>query len=138
MPFPAHTPILIVEDFKTMRRIQRNFLARLGYGEVDEAADGAAALDLIAARDYGLVVSDWNMAPMTGFELLQRVRTRARNADVPFLMVTAESGVASVAAAQAAGVSDYLVKPYGQEALQAKLDAIFARAAKASASPDQA
>jgi len=134
MPFPAHTPILIVEDFKTMRRIQRNFLTRLGYEDVDEAADGAAALDLIAARDYGLVISDWNMAPMTGFELLQRVRASARNADAPFLMVTAESGAASVAAAQAAGVSDYLVKPYGQDALRAKLDAIFARA---SLTPDQ-
>jgi two-component system chemotaxis response regulator CheY len=129
MTFPAHTPVLIVEDFKTMRRIQRNFLERLGYGDVDEAADGAAALELIAARDYGLVISDWNMAPMTGFELLKRVRASGRNADVPFLMVTAESGVASVAAAQAAGVSDYLVKPYRQEALQEKLDAIFARAA---------
>ncbi len=135
MTFPAHTPILIVEDFKTMRRIQRNFLERLGYGDVDEAADGAAALDLIAARDYGLVISDWNMAPMTGFELLKRVRASERNADVPFLMVTAESGVASVAAAQAAGVSDYLVKPYGQEALQDKLGAMFARA---SASPGPA
>lgn len=138
MPFPADTPILIVEDFKTMRRIQRNFLARLGYSDVDEAEDGAAALALMGARDYGLVISDWNMAPMTGFELLKRVRASGRNSDAPFLMVTAESGAASVAAAQAAGVSDYLLKPYTEDDLRTKLDAIFARAAKASASPGPA
>jgi two-component system chemotaxis response regulator CheY len=133
MPFPSHTPILIVEDFKTMRRIQRNFLQRLGYEDVDDAADGAAALELLAAREYGLVISDWNMAPMTGFELLKRVRAGARNADVPFLMVTAESGAASVAAAQEAGVSDYLIKPYTQDSLQAKLDAVYAAHAQAPA-----
>lgn len=124
MTFPSHTPILIVEDFNTMRRIQRNMLHRLGYDDVDDAADGASALERLAARDYGLVISDWNMAPMTGFELLKRVRGGAHNPDVPFLMVTAESGAASVEAARDAGVSDYLVKPYTEDDLRAKLAAV--------------
>lgn len=124
MTFPFDTPILIVEDFNTMRRIQRNMLHRLGYDDVDDAADGASALERLAARRYGLVISDWNMAPMTGFELLKRVRGGAHNPDVPFLMVTAESGAASVEAAREAGVSDYLVKPYTQDDLKAKLAAV--------------
>lgn len=127
MSFPASTPILIVEDFKTMLRIMRNLLKLSGYEDVDDASDGAAALARLDVRDYGLVISDWNMAPMTGFELLKRVRASERNRDTPFLMVTAESGSASISAAGAAGVSAYLLKPYNAETLKAKMDEVYAR-----------
>ena len=127
MSFPTETPILIVEDFKTMLRIMRNMLKQSGYEDVDDATDGAAALARLEARDYGLVISDWNMAPMTGFELLKRVRASARNRDTPFLMVTAESGAHSISAAGAAGVSAYLLKPYDSGTLKAKMDEVYAR-----------
>ena len=130
--------VLIVDDYRTMLRIIRNLLKQLDFNNVDEAVDGQEALAKLRAGNFGLVISDWNMAPMTGFELLKRVRASGRTSDAPFLMVTAESGAASVAAAQAAGVSDYLLKPYTEDDLRTKLDAIFARAAKASASPGPA
>jgi len=127
MSFPTTTPILIVEDFKTMLRIMRNMLKQSGYEDVDDSTDGAAALARLEARDYGLIISDWNMAPMTGFELLKRVRASERNRDTPFLMVTAESGSGSITAAGAAGVSAYLLKPYNAETLRAKMDEIYAQ-----------
>ena len=127
MSFPTTTPILIVEDFKTMLRIMRNMLKQSGYEDVDDATDGAAALARLETRDYGLVISDWNMAPMTGFELLKRVRASERNRTTPFLMVTAESGAGSIAAAGAAGVSSYLLKPYTAETLRAKMDEVYAQ-----------
>ncbi len=127
MSFPITTPILIVEDFKTMLRIMRNLLKQLGYEDVDDASDGAAALARMESRDYGLVISDWNMAPMTGFELLKQVRASARNSQIPFLMVTAESGSGSIVAAGAAGVSAYLLKPYNAQTLKAKMDEVYAR-----------
>lgn len=127
MSFPTSTPILIVEDFKTMLRIMRNMLKQSGYEDVDDSTDGAAALVRLEARDYGLVISDWNMAPMTGFELLKRVRASERNRNTPFLMVTSESGSSRITAAGAAGVSAYLLKPYNAETLRAKMDEVYAQ-----------
>ncbi len=127
MSFPVATPILIVEDFKTMLRIMRNLLKQLGYEDVDDASDGAAALARMETRDYGLVISDWNMAPMTGFELLKRVRASAHCSATPFLMVTAESGSGSIVAAGAEGVSAYLLKPYNAQSLKAKMDEVYAQ-----------
>ena len=68
-------PILIVDDYKTMLRIVRNLLTKLGFSEIDEATDGTDALAKLRTRNYGLVISDWNMQPMTGYELLQKVRS---------------------------------------------------------------
>lgn len=110
-----------------MLRIMRNMLKQSGYEDVDDATDGAAALVRLEGRDYGLVISDWNMAPMTGFELLKRVRASERNRDTPFLMVTAESGSGSIMAAGAAGASAYLLKPYTAETLKAKMDEVSAQ-----------
>jgi len=122
-------PILVVDDYQTMVKILRNLLKQIGFENVDSAANGAEALELIKQKNYGLVISDWNMEPMTGFELLKRVRESGENADVPFIMVTAESKTDNIVAARKAGVSNYLVKPFNQQSLKAKIDQVFAQQA---------
>ena len=116
-------PILIVDDYTTMLRVIRNLLKQLGFNNVDEATDGGSALQKLRDRTYGLVISDWNMEPMTGLELLHEVRADNRLSRLPFLMVTAESKRANVAAATQAGASNYIVKPFNAETLKAKLEA---------------
>ena len=118
-------PVLIVDDYKTMIRIIRNLLKQLGFANVDEAGDGSAALELMRQKDYGLVISDWNMEPMTGYELLREVRADDRLSRTPFIMVTAESKTDNVVAAKKAGVNNYIVKPFNAATLKAKIDAIF-------------
>lgn len=120
--------ILIVDDYKTMLRIIRNVLRQLGLVNVDEANDGGEALAMLKQGDYGLVISDWNMQPMTGLELLTHVRADARLSRLPFIMVTAESKVENIVAAKQAGVSNYVVKPFSAETLRAKIDSVFAAA----------
>ncbi len=121
-------PILVVDDYNTMVRIIRNLLKQIGYENVDDAPNGAAALEKIRAKNYGLVISDWNMEPMTGFELLTKVRQDPANAELPFIMVTAESKTDNILLARKAGVNNYLVKPFNAQALKAKIDQVFAPA----------
>ncbi|HEX9752237.1 MAG TPA: response regulator [Methyloceanibacter sp.] len=118
-------PVLIVDDYKTMIRIIRNLLKQLGFANVDEASDGTAALGMMREKDYGLVISDWNMEPMTGYELLREVRADDRLSRTPFIMVTAESKTDNVIAAKKAGVNNYIVKPFNAATLKSKIDAIF-------------
>ena len=119
-------PILIVDDYKTMIRIIRNLLKQLGFEDVDEAADGSEALSKMRGRKYGLVISDWNMEPMTGYELLKEVRSDPSLGKTPFIMVTAESKTENVIAAKKAGVNNYIVKPFNAQTLRSKIDAVFA------------
>ncbi len=118
-------PILIVDDYKTMLRIVRNLLAKLGFRDVDEAMDGTEALSMMRGRNYGLVISDWNMQPMTGYELLKQVRADNNLNSVPFIMVTAESKAENVIAARKAGVNNYIIKPFSAEVLKAKLKTVL-------------
>jgi two-component system chemotaxis response regulator CheY len=118
-------PVLVVDDYKTMIRIIRNLLKQLGFANVDEAGDGTAALELMRKKRYGLVISDWNMEPMTGFELLREVRADDHLSRTPFIMVTAESKTENVIAAKKAGVNNYIVKPFNAATLKAKIDAVF-------------
>jgi two-component system chemotaxis response regulator CheY len=118
-------PVLIVDDYKTMIRIIRNLLKQLGFPNVDEASDGSAALNMMRQKQYGLVISDWNMEPMTGYELLREVRADDRLSRTPFIMVTAESKTDNVIAAKKAGVNNYIVKPFNAATLKAKIDAVF-------------
>jgi two-component system chemotaxis response regulator CheY len=104
-----------------MLRIIRMLLRQLGYDEVEEACDGETALAKLRAKPFRLVISDWNMEPMSGLELLRQVRADPKLADLPFIMVTAEARAAKIAEAQAAGVSGYIVKPFGAEALSHKI-----------------
>ena len=119
------TKILIVDDYKTMLRIIRNLLRQLGFHNVDEATDGTRALRMIRERPYGLVISDWNMEPMTGIELLREVRADEKVKGTPFIMVTAESKTENVIAAKQAGVNNYIVKPFTAETLKQKMVAVI-------------
>ncbi len=118
-------PVLVVDDYKTMIRIIRNLLKQLGFSDVDDAADGTEALGKMKQRKYGLVISDWNMEPMTGYELLKEVRTDDGLARTPFIMVTAESKTENVIAAKKAGVNNYIVKPFNAATLKSKIEAVF-------------
>ena len=125
MALDISTPVLIVDDYNTMIRIIRNLLRQLGFEHIDEANDGTMALAKMRTRNYGLVISDWNMEPMTGYDLLQQVRADPSLAEVPFIMVTAESKTENVIAAKKAGVSNYIVKPFNAQTLKNKIDAVF-------------
>lgn len=118
-------PVLVVDDYKTMVRIIRNLLKQIGFDDVDEAADGTEALAKLKERQYGLVISDWNMEPMTGYELLKRVRDDADLTDLPFIMVTAEAKTENVIAAKKAGVNNYIVKPFNAQTLKSKIENVF-------------
>ncbi|HEY0438522.1 MAG TPA: response regulator [Xanthobacteraceae bacterium] len=118
-------PILVVDDYNTMIRIIRNLLKQLGFEDIDDATDGSAALERLQHKKYGLVISDWNMEPMTGYELLKEVRGQPALAKTPFIMVTAESKTENVIAAKKAGVSNYIVKPFNAQTLKTKIEAAF-------------
>ena len=125
MPVDVSMPVLVVDDYKTMIRIIRNLLKQLGFDNVDDAADGSEALEKMQGKKYGLVISDWNMEPMTGYELLKEVRSDENLSRTPFIMVTAESKTENVIAAKKAGVNNYIVKPFNAATLKNKIDAVF-------------
>jgi two-component system chemotaxis response regulator CheY len=124
MALDTSMPILVVDDYQTMVRIMRNLLKQLGFEDVDEASDGSAALSKLKQKRYGLVISDWNMAPMTGYELLRNVRGDEGLRALPFIMVTAESKTENVIAAKKAGVNNYIVKPFNAQTLKNKIEAV--------------
>jgi two-component system chemotaxis response regulator CheY len=118
-------PILIVDDYKTMLRIIRNLLKQLGFNNVDEAIDGSSALTKLREKDCALVISDWNMEPMSGLQLLKEVRSDVKLKELPFIMITAESKSENVIAAKEAGVSNYIVKPFNAATLKGKLTTVL-------------
>ena len=121
--------ILVVDDYITMVRIVRKLLKQIGYENVDEASNGEMALKMIQEKQYGLIISDWNMEPMTGFELLKAVRGAAETAKTPFILVTAEARPDNVAAAHKEGANEYLVKPFSAPVLKEKINKALAAAA---------
>ena len=123
-----NTSVLIVDDYKTMLRIIRNLLKQLDFENVEEATDGTEALAKLRAGNFGLVISDWNMAPMTGLDLLKEVRADTRLKTTPFIMITAESKTENVVAAKQAGVSNYIVKPFNAETLRDKIAKVMVNA----------
>jgi two-component system, chemotaxis family, chemotaxis protein CheY len=114
-------PILVVDDYRTMIRIIRNLLTMLGFENVEDAQDGRAALAKLRERRFGLVISDWNMEPMSGIDLLHEVRTDPDLGALPFIMVTADGRDESIARARAAGASAYVVKPFNAETLAQRI-----------------
>jgi two-component system chemotaxis response regulator CheY len=121
MAVDMNMKVLVVDDYKTMVRIIRNLLKQLDFNNVDDAAEGVEALRKLREGNFGLVISDWNMEPMTGFQLLKEVRSDDTLKDLPFIMVTAESKTENVIAAKEAGVSNYIVKPFNAATLKAKM-----------------
>lgn len=117
--------ILVVDDYSTMRRIIKNLLKQLGFDNVEEASDGGDAFKKLQEKAAALIISDWNMEPMTGMELLKLVRAHDTLKNTPFIMVTAESKPENVIAAKQAGVSNYIVKPFNAETLKVKMTSVI-------------
>jgi two-component system chemotaxis response regulator CheY len=128
-------PILVVEDHRATTLILRALLKRLGFEDVDEATDGSAALAKMREKHYALVISDWNMEPMSGHELLQEVRADDRLAKTRFVMVTADLNAKNIIAAKQAGVSSFIIKPFSAETLMAKIEEAFAPVKRTSEPP---
>lgn len=116
---------LVVDDFSTMRRIVRNLLKELGFNNVEEAEDGADALNKLRTTKFDFVLSDWNMPNIDGLELLKTIRGDAALAKIPVLMITAEAKKENIVAAAQAGASGYVVKPFTAATLEEKLNKIF-------------
>ena len=127
MTIDTNMPILIVDDYKTMLRVLRNFLLQLNFGNIEEATDGSMALQKLRQQDFGFVISDWNMEPMTGIQLLREVRADDKLKHLPFIMITAESKSENVIAAKQAGVSNYIVKPFSAETLKSKMTSVLGK-----------
>ena len=113
--------VLVVDDEAMVRALTCIMLCELGFHDVDSARDGLEALRKMRKRTYGLVLSDWNMEPMTGYELLQQVRSDLTIARTPFVMVTGESRREHIVAAMQAGADAYLLKPLRIDTLSAKI-----------------
>ena len=127
MNIDTNMPILIVDDYKTMLRVLRNFLLQLNFSNIEEATDGSMALQKLRQQDFGFVISDWNMEPMTGIQLLREVRADDKLKHLPFIMITAESKSENVIAAKQAGVSNYIVKPFSAETLKSKMTSVLGK-----------
>jgi len=121
--------VLVADDFATMRKIVRNILKQIGFDNIVEAEDGQAAVQVLRSENIGLVVTDWNMPNMNGLELLEKIRSDPKTANLPVLMVTAEGLKDNVVAAVKAGVNNYVVKPFTAEILQEKIEQIFKKLA---------
>src|SRR6201999_3787000 len=117
--------VLVVDDYSTMIRIIRNLLKQLGYENIDDASDGSAALNKMRSKRYGLVISDWNMEPMTGYDLLREVPADPNLATTPFIMITAESKTENVIAAKKAGVNNYIGKAFNSATLKTKIEPVL-------------
>ena len=116
---------LVVDDFSTMRRIVRNLLKELGFTNVDEAEDGAIALQKLQSGGFEFVVTDWNMPNMDGLTLLQSIRATPNLKHLPVMMITAEAKKENIIAAAQSGASGYIVKPFTAGTLSEKLNKIF-------------
>lgn len=125
MAVDKNMQVLVVDDYKAMTRIIRNLMHELNFKNVDEANCGPSALEMIRGKSYGLILSDWNMSPMTGLELLQKVRADERTKTLPFVMVTAEAKAENVVAARKAGVNNYIIKPFNLAVLRQKLTSVL-------------
>ena len=126
MSVAKNMPILIVDDYATMLHILKNLLAQLSFTNIHMARNGDEALTMLrASGPFGLVISDWNMQPTTGLDLLKAVRADENLKKIPFIMVTAETKTENVIAAKQAGVSNYIVKPFTADTLKAKMASVL-------------
>ena len=125
----AEPRFLIVDDFSTMRRIVRNLLKEIGFGNAEEAEDGAVALNMLKSSKFDFVVSDINMPNMNGFELLKNIRADDALKSVPVLMVTAEAKKEDIVLAAQTGANGYIVKPFTKATLEDKVQKILQKAA---------
>jgi two-component system, chemotaxis family, chemotaxis protein CheY len=115
-------PVLVVDDSQTTVRVVRSLLARIGFKDIDDASNGMTALAKMTEKPYGIVIADWNMEPMSGYELLKQVRRDPRLAATRYILMTAELNASNVIAAKKAGASNYILKPFTDEVLRSKIE----------------
>ena len=118
-------PILVVDDFSTMRRILINCLNELGFNNISEADDGTNAISKLKQKDFKLIISDWKMPNMMGIDLLKAVRADEQYKSIPFVMVSSEGLNENMTEAIKAGASDFVIKPLTSALLGAKIEAVF-------------
>lgn len=126
MPIPATVPrdlpILVVDDFATMRRIVRNSLRQLGFTNVVEAADGNEALDKLRDSEFQLIITEWNIPTIDGSDLLRVVRSDEKHRETPLLVITTEAQRKNVTVNEkSSGVATYVIKPLTTAVLEAKM-----------------
>jgi two-component system, chemotaxis family, chemotaxis protein CheY len=121
LPFDYSESILVVDDDAVMVDLITRHLQRIGFKDVDSTTDGLAALNMVRDKRYRLVISDLNMEPLGGLQLLRSVRTDRTLASTRFMMATGDLKTESVTAARRLGVNSYLLKPFSRGQLQTKL-----------------
>lgn len=121
MSVDLSSPILIVDDTASVRRILTSLAKRIGFTKVDVAEDGTDALFKLGSKKYGLVISDWQMEPMDGYALLKAMRSDKALETIPFIMITVHSDVEKVVAAKNAGVNAFISKPFTAKTLRDKI-----------------
>jgi two-component system, chemotaxis family, chemotaxis protein CheY len=125
MTLDPNMTVLVVDDQAVMVRIIQGLLQQLGIVNLDAAQSAPAALEKMRAKRYDLVISDWHMERMSGYDLLHEIRTDPRLMQTPFIIVTGDAKTENVIAARKAGVSNYIVKPFNGKTLKSKIEAIF-------------
>lgn len=117
--------VLLVDDSRTIRNIQKKAFAQLGCEDIAEAGDGVEALQVLAQSKPDLVLIDWNMPNMDGITLVRKIRETDKS--LPLIMCTTESEKTRVVEAIQAGVNNYLIKPFDAKALKEKVEATLAK-----------
>lgn len=135
--FGPSTKVLVVDDFKTMRRIVINALAQINLTNITECEDAADAWPLVeqAAKTnepFQLIISDWNMPKMQGIEFLRRVRSYPLTQNLPFILVTAEAEQKNIIEALNLKVSNYIVKPFSPVLMAEKIMGAYQKHSKAA------
>jgi len=122
--------IMLIDDSKTMRNIQKSVLKQLGYTEIEEACDGQDALSKVAAFKPELCLVDWNMPNMDGLAFVKAFRENDK--DTALIMVTTEAEKSRVIEAIKAGVNNYVVKPFTPDLLSERITETLAKCGVAS------
>lgn len=127
MPADKNVPILVADDYREMTSLIRKLLNWLGYSNIDEVTDGEQALKKLREKPYSVVIADWNMAPVNGYELLKEVRGDSSLASLPFIMISGGAEEDRVMSARDAGATHYIGKPFTARTLERSLAAALSR-----------